>query len=222
MQREALARWVEEGRSLEAIGRRLGKHPSTVSYWLEKHGLEPAHRARHAARGGIPRETLEELVARDLTIREIAAEVDRSTATVRYWLAFHGLRTTREARRARRAAGGAGFARCPVHGEVRHVERNDGRLRCSRCNSEAVSRRRREIKRILVEEAGGACAVCGYDRWVGALHFHHLDPSEKRFNLGLKGLARALDAVRAEAAKCVLLCANCHAEVEGGVVDLPR
>jgi hypothetical protein len=25
--------------------------------------------------------------------------------------------------------------------------------------------------------------------------------------------------VRAEAAKCILLCANCHAEVEGGLVN---
>jgi len=26
--------------SLEAIGKRAGKHESTVSYWLKKHGLE--------------------------------------------------------------------------------------------------------------------------------------------------------------------------------------
>jgi len=87
--------------------------------------------------------------------------------------------------------------------------------------SEAVSRRRREIKAILVAEAGGRCALCGYDRWIGALQFHHVDPSKKRFSLGLRGVARSLDTVRAEAAKCVLLCATCHAEVEGGVVPCP-
>ena len=77
------------------------------------------------------------------------------------------------------------------------------------------------MKRILVEEAGGACAICGYDRYVGALQFHHLDRTQKRFHLGLKGLGRALDNVREEARKCVLLCANCHAEVEGGVASVP-
>ena len=36
--------------------------------------------------------------------------------------------------------------------------------------------------------------------------------------LGERGLTRSLGAVRDEVAKCVLLCADCHAEVEGGIV----
>jgi hypothetical protein len=32
---------------------------------------------------------------------------------------------------------------------------------------------------------------------------------------------KSLDAYRAEAAKCVLLCANCHGEVEAGLVQSP-
>jgi hypothetical protein len=67
-----------------------------------------------------------------------------------------------------------------------------------------------------------ACAVCGYGRCLAALQFHHLDPASKRFNLSLKGLARSYAEARAEAQKCVLLCANCHAEVEAGVLQLPR
>ena len=31
----------------------------------------------------------------------------------------------------------------------------------------------------------------------------------------------ALQVLREEAAKCVLLCANCHVEVEAGVTALP-
>jgi 5-methylcytosine-specific restriction endonuclease McrA len=73
---------------------------------------------------------------------------------------------------------------------------------------------------MLVDEAGGCCAVCGYDRYVGALHFHHLDPAQKSFQLGVAGLTRSLAAMRAEAAKCALLCSNCHAEVEGGIATL--
>ena len=68
----------------------------------------------------------------------------------------------------------------------------------------------------LVEEAGGRCELCGYDRWPGALHFHHRRPRDKAFALSQEGSYRALDRARAEAAKCALLCANCHAEVEGG------
>jgi hypothetical protein len=40
-------------------------------------------------------------------------------------------------------------------------------------------------------------------------------------SLNAKGVALSLDTLRAEARKCVLLCANCHAEVEDGVVSLP-
>jgi hypothetical protein len=81
--------------------------------------------------------------------------------------------------------------------------------------------RRRRIKATLVEEAGGACALCGYDRSPIALQFHHLEAERKRFGIAERGMGRALATARAEAAKCVLLCANCHAEVEAGVATLP-
>src|SRR2546429_1544516 len=89
--------------------------------------------------------------------------------------------------------------------------------RRKRCRSEAVTRRRRKVKETLVAEAGGRCCVCGYDRCIGALEFHHLDPAAKTLGVSYGGLAHALATLRAETSKCVLLCANCHAEVENGV-----
>jgi hypothetical protein len=77
------------------------------------------------------------------------------------------------------------------------------------------------VKARLVHEAGGRCVICGYDRHIGALEFHHLDPSEKRLELSRDGGTLSLDDARAEAKKCVLLCSNCHAEVEGGVTFVP-
>lgn len=74
---------------------------------------------------------------------------------------------------------------------------------------------------MLVQEAGGRCRLCGYSRSPGALVFHHVDPGSKSFGLGQAGLCRSLARARAEAAKCLLLCANCHAEVETGVAVLP-
>jgi hypothetical protein len=62
--------------------------------------------------------------------------------------------------------------------------------------------------------------LCGYDRSPAALQFHDVDPKEKAFSLSRRGVTIALEAARAEAAKCVLLCANCHAEVEGGFAVL--
>jgi hypothetical protein len=76
------------------------------------------------------------------------------------------------------------------------------------------------VKQLLVSEAGGACALCGYQRFAGALHFHHLDPSKKDFSLSHTGVSRGLAQARTESKKCILLCSNCHAEVEGGMATL--
>jgi hypothetical protein len=110
---------------------------------------------------------------------------------------------------------------CPAHGMTRHVPRADGSFRCARCRSEQVAARRRRVKRQLVDEAGGCCELCGYDACLGALQFHHVDPGAKSFAISRRGVTRALSKAREEAAKCVLLCANCHAEVEAGLAQLP-
>ena len=51
MERAQLERFLEEGLSLAEIGRRLGRHESTVAYWIAKHGLEANGRERHSAEG---------------------------------------------------------------------------------------------------------------------------------------------------------------------------
>jgi hypothetical protein len=73
---------------------------------------------------------------------------------------------------------------------------------------------------MLVEEAGGACAVCGYDKTVVNLHFHHVDPTTKEFAVNM-GRGKSLAAFRREAVKCVLVCANCHGEIEAGLIPSP-
>jgi len=54
----------------------------------------------------------------------------------------------------------------------------------------------------------------------GRSQFHHRDPAKKRFTVSRGGNTASLDSMRGEAQKCVLLCANCHAEVEAGLVLL--
>ena len=51
-----------------------------------------------------------------------------------------------------------------------------------------------------------------------ALQFHHLDPEQQVVRASLQRASRGSLAETARGgAKCVLLCANCHAEVEAGV-----
>lgn len=217
-----MATRLQEGASYEAIARELGCSASKVAWWAQRHGLVSAHTKRHSLRGPLAADRLRELVERRLSLREMAAELDRSPTAVRYWLKHHQLETPAARRKAEGARAAAAqvdepLLQCPVHGRTRHVRRDTG-YRCAACRSAAVSRRRRDVKRTLLRDAGGACALCGYHRCVSALHFHHVDPSTKRFGLGSFGVARSLAEAREEAKKCVLLCANCHAEVESGVV----
>ena len=65
----------------------------------------------------------------------------------------------------------------------------------------------------LIDLLGGKCKKCGYSKNIAALQFHHLDPNAKNFKLGHRMLSnRSWDAILEEAQKCILLCANCHAE----------
>ncbi len=225
MDKDALAHRLAEGRSLEWISREMGLHPSTVGYWVRKHRLVPAAGDTYAAKGAPSREVLARLVSEGRTVREIASAIDRAPTTVRHWLRRYGLATTRAARLRTpipRLVGERYVDRCRRHGEVTFIGRPDGSSgRCSRCRMEAVSEWRRRVKLRLVERAGGSCCLCGYDRCVAALQFHHVDPSEKRFSISNRGLAVAWTTLCAEADKCVLLCGNCHAEVEAGVAKLP-
>jgi transposase-like protein len=219
-----LARRLDEGASYEELARDAGCSATKVAYWAERYGLASCHGVTHRARGGIDRETLVAMIDAGLSVREIAAQTGFGPTTVRFWIGRHGLRTrASERRQAIREAGSpdAIVLECRKHGPTRHFKRGEG-YRCGRCSGEHVTARRRRVKEILIAEAGGCCRLCGYDRTPRALEFHHVDPTSKRFAIAHRGLSQGIDTLRAEAAKCVLLCSNCHAEVEAGLVDIPE
>jgi transposase len=222
MDRTSLEQLLSQGLSLAEIGRRFDLHESTVGYWVEKHGLRAVNHDKFAAKGTLMREDLEPLIEQGASIAQIAEAVKRSKGTVRHWLREYGLTTRRGEWRRKTIDMGATpmdviRRECPQHGLTDFKRRSPSGYRCLKCRSEAVVRRRRKVKQTLVEEAGGACVGCGYSDCIAALEFHHLVPSEKSFSLSHRGVARSLEKARAEASKCALLCANCHAEVEAGV-----
>lgn len=109
---------------------------------------------------------------------------------------------------------------CSKHGLKPHAKRTGRKnsFRCLKCTSEHVSKHRKSKKALLVKEAGGKCVACGYNKYIGALEFHHRDPKTKSFGISSKGQTYSLVRMRAEIAKCDLLCANCHAERENGLL----
>lgn len=59
-------------------------------------------------------------------------------------------------------------------------------------------------------KATKACEHCG-ETAPECLHFHHVDPATKKFNLSNAASGgRSRHAILAELDKCIVLCANCH------------
>lgn len=100
---------------------------------------------------------------------------------------------------------------CPKHGITEYS--GEKRKRCKKCNVEAVTNRRKAMKKKAVEYKGGCCQKCGYDRCVGALEFHHQDPNAKEFSIGGSRQTAAWEKIKTELDKCILICANCHREI---------
>lgn len=228
MEKAELERYLAEGLTLREIGERTGKHLTTVSYWLKRHGLRAVHASKFAPkRTEISGERLIKLIEEGASLQDLSQVLRLSVSTVRYWLDKYGLETKgmgwrrQQTRRAREAGLRHITRECVHHGMATFALEGRGYYRCMKCRQEAVSRWRRRAKQRLIEVAGGRCILCGYDRHAGALHFHHLDPSQKRYTLSRAGHTRNFAEALEEAKKCVLLCANCHAEVERGVAVIP-
>ena len=92
---------------------------------------------------------------------------------------------------------------------------------CFECSPEktygapAITSIRKAIKKQLVKYKGGACEVCGYSKCYRALEFHHRNKNEKDFSISKKlnlGIF-SMDLYYKEIDKCMLVCANCHAEI---------
>ena len=82
----------------------------------------------------------------------------------------------------------------------------------------AVAKRRRKIKTLAIAYKGGRCQICGYNKYQGALDLHHIK-GKKEFGIGDKGYTRSWEKVQAELDKCILVCANCHRELEAGLIQ---
>lgn len=86
-------------------------------------------------------------------------------------------------------------------------------------NKHAVNEHRKRRKQEFVDYKGGKCQICGYNKTTAALQFHHLDPSEKDFELS-RAVTVSFDKAKPELDKCILVCGNCHVEIHQGLVTL--
>ena len=82
---------------------------------------------------------------------------------------------------------------------------------CKPCwNAFTYGQKKRKIAEYMESRGGAKCQKCGYDKYKGALCFHHRDPNQKDPTWNKQW---AVDRLYAELDKCDILCMNCHAEV---------
>src|SRR3954451_5832316 len=96
MERDQLKQWLDQGLSLPQIGELTGRDPSTVGYWVQKHGLVANGNAKFSPCGGLTRAQLEPLVKDGATLQEMAHALDRSISTISRHLKKHGLNVSRK------------------------------------------------------------------------------------------------------------------------------
>lgn len=103
---------------------------------------------------------------------------------------------------------------CKRHGEVKYVlEPSRNSYRCTKCRADRVSEWRRRLKQKAIDYKGGKCEKCGYNKCNAALEFHHLNPDEKDFAIGSNGHCRKWETIKSELDKCIMVCSNCHKEI---------
>lgn len=90
---------------------------------------------------------------------------------------------------------------------------------CKECFNSYTVERQRQIKKKCVEYLGGKCCLCGYNKYFGALEFHHKDPTKKDPRIRFGSNRVNFEALRSELDKCILLCANCHREEHASLAD---
>lgn len=77
---------------------------------------------------------------------------------------------------------------------------------------------RQRLKERAVYVLGSKCQICGYDKCITALEFHHINPKEKDINFS-SNTNRSWATTCNEIKKCILVCANCHREIHAGLID---
>lgn len=68
------------------------------------------------------------------------------------------------------------------------------------------------------KKEGGKCQRCGYNAYLGALDFHHINSDEKDFTVGNRDfkLKECIEEIK----KCVMICSNCHRELHANLWDI--
>lgn len=182
-------------------------------------GLEPTNNPPSYSKriSGEKKDLISEINS-GLRTSELSLKFNCSQTNIQYYLKKYRLKTNYKKYNSKSHND---YRVCPSYKEKKHRSLFYNRRRvkgsspyCKVCTNLQTVKRTRDLKSKAVDYKGGACMKCGYDRFIGALEFHHLDPDEKDFNISSKK-SISLESIILELDKCILLCSNCHKEAHG-------
>ena len=150
------------------------------------------------------KELIEGCIARGLSIHKMADELGVCFTSIRHWLKKHNL-VTQVSKPSKEY-----LCKCGETDGNKFYQKS--KTCCKKCHNDRLMSAWRNNKVKAVDHKGGKCMRCGYNKYIGALEFHHRDPTTKE--CAWDAMCRWTWArIVEEINKCDLLCANCHREV---------
>ena len=169
--------------------------------------------------------TLQTYVSQGLSTHQIAKITNKSQTNVRHWLKKFNLKTTNKSFsdgygiKEKIIKDGIEYKTCSRCKETKNLltgfytkNKKHTYVWCKSCANKRTIEWQQQRKIEAINYKGGKCVKCGYNKYPGALDFHHLDPSKKDFAISRKKNC-SFDIIKPELDKCILVCRNCHAEL---------
>jgi len=164
-------------------------------------------------------------ITRRMSQRDIAEKLDCSEGKVRYFLKKYGI--TKKEDNIVLDSSPKVCPQCNLEKPKTefYMKSLRGKKRpgswCKSCMNNKVITRQRGYKNTYVQMKGGCCQACGFDKYDGAMEFHHVDPASKEETIARMARSPSSPEIIAELAKCVLVCSNCHKMIHAGVIECP-
>lgn len=159
------------------------------------------------------KEVLENLLKQNLSYGEISNQLNLGKTTIRYWAKKYNLESSYGKRTDNENCSICNEKLTGNQTKFCSISCKQKSINSKHSNYKAQQTRGWKRKKELIEFGGGKCENCGYCKNYAALEFHHRNPGEKNFQIDIRKCSNTkYEELQKEAAKCMILCANCHRE----------
>ena len=216
---------IDKGYTTNQIAEEMKVSWSSIKRRFRELGLRTTHWKPPL---NIKKEALEKMVSQNYSTHRMARELGCSQGAIKHWLKKWGMKTNAKwtiDRKNLRLEIESGYKTCSKCHIKKPLTKENFYMRskgifhywCKECNDKISLQKQTERKRKCVEYKGGKCIICGYNKYLGSLDFHHVDPAKKDYNISNLD-TYSLEVLQRELDKCLLVCRNCHGEIHGGLV----